>query len=141
MSTAQKALDSLAERVVLEGERVRAELQAGLTETRNAVAITAARSVPLPQTSQLLLAGRGRLTGWAVRVRGGTVLVTLRDGRDNGAEELAAFTMANNGEAVGSSAYSYPGAGVTVTEGLYFDLTVVSGTPVLGGALYFGAVD
>lgn len=138
MSTAQKALDNLAERVVLEGERVRAELRAGLEETRNGQRIVGARAAALPIGTPTFRAanGRGRLCGWSLRETtgnaGSPAVVTVYDGLDASADVLAVVSIP-----AGTSANQAPALpGVSFGDGVY---VAVSGAVV--GSLYFGAVD
>ena len=136
MSTAQKALDALAERVVFEGERVRAELRAGLEETRNGQRIVGARPVPIPAGTNSFRAanGRGRFAGWSLREATGSApaTVTVYDGLDSTADPIAtvvipAGTSTNQPASLPGVSF---GDGVAVT---------VSGAVL--GSLYFGVVD
>lgn len=144
MSTAQKALDSLAERVVLEGERVRAEFRAGLAETRNAVTIRGARLVPLPGATPagLVSSSSGRLVGWSVRETSGAAgaVLTVYTGRDATGDVVATVVL----PAGGAQTIGLPGAGVFFDDAAYFVVTAAPGAGSAGtvvGSLYLGAVD
>jgi hypothetical protein len=129
------ALDKLADRFALEFDGARAEFRAGLTQTANALRITAARPQPLTPNG-LNSNGAGRLVGWSLRETSGTAPATVtlyaaRDGADPAAIVATVVLPA------GTSTLWAPGTpGVSFGDGLF---AVTAGAVV--GPLYFGAVD
>lgn len=126
-------VDRIAERFVLEGEKIRDQVRAGLKETRDSLRITAARYATLYPNS-LHATSPGRLVGWSIRETSGAApaTVTIYDGREATANILAVVNLL----AGVSSTIGLPGSGVSFGDGLY-----VAGTGAVAGALYFGAVD
>lgn len=132
MSLTQRVVDDVAERIALEGEKVRDEIRAGLAETRNGLRVTGARYVPIYPNS-LAAASAGRLVGWSVReTAGAAAVVTVYAGRDANADVLATIPLAANG----GSTHLPGGPGVSFGDGAY-----VAVTGAITGALYLGAVD
>lgn len=130
-----KALDRLAERFALELAGVRAEFRAGLTQTANALRITAARPQVL-NPNGLNSNGAGRLVGWSLRETSGSApaVVTLYAARDGGDPGAVVAVVAL---AAGASTLWAPGSpGVSFGDGLF---AVTTGA--VAGPLYFGAVD
>lgn len=139
MSMVEKLLEKLVERVEFQGDALRAELAAGLAESRNGQRITGARLAPIyPNT--LAATSRGRLVGWSMREAGDTLtpaapapaVVTVHDGRDATADVVAVIPLSAG---AGTTQWLGPG-GVSFGEAAYVE---VVGT--VKGSLYFGAVD
>lgn len=131
----EKWFDKLGDRVEAEGARVRTELAAGLTQTRNGMRVTGARYVPFPAASSLLNGGPGRLVGWSILASAaGPVRVIFHDGRDTGAEVFSVLDLV-----AGESDRTWFGpSGISFGEALYLE---VVGTGTITGAVYLGAVD
>jgi hypothetical protein len=128
----EKFADRLGELFALQGEKIRATIAAGLTETTNAVRLQGARVVQLRPGATVAHAGRGRLVGWSVRSDAGGTL-TLHDGRSTDADVLAVIQLAAGGA---HTVWFGPG-GISITEAVYLSAPAV----VTSGALYIGAVD
>lgn len=127
----ERIANRLGELMALQEERTRAQIAAGLTETRNALRLRGARSEPLT-SSRLVSGGNARLVGWSLLATD-EVTVTFFDGRSDAmGDQLAAVAI----PAGGSSNVAMPGGGVSITEGCY---AVVTGA--VTGAVYLGAVD
>lgn len=140
--SAQHVIDRIAEHVVNEGALVRSELRAGLVETRNAVRLQGSRAIPvLPTTGLQLSTSGGRLMGWTLRnsATGGQLTVDLRDGRDSSGELLATVSLGSASAWQNSPPMWFGPGGISFQEALYLDLTIVSGSPTLAGAVYVGA--
>ena len=116
----------------MELERIRSELQAGLSQFHNGNRVTGARY--LPANRPLVSGGNGRLVGWSVRAAGGPVSLTLRDGRDGAGDVVAVLELAAGED----STETLPGGGVSFGEALSAEVT---GGGALQGAFYVGAVD
>jgi hypothetical protein len=128
---AEKIADKLGELFALQEERTRTQIAAGLVETRNALRLRGARSVPVAG-SQLVNGGPGRLTGWSLRAAAGAPAdVTFRDSRDAFGDPVAVVTI----PAGATSNHALPG--VSVTEALYIDVTAGA----VSGSVHLGAVD
>jgi hypothetical protein len=133
-------LESVAATVALEAERTRDALSAGLAETQRGMRVDGAAYRPLPPAGGVVYGGARRLVGWSVRETGGTnaASVDLYDGGDAGAIDptrlVGTFTVPAGGSIV---AHQMP-AGIAFVQGLF---AVITGTGVLRGALWIGAVD
>lgn len=141
MSITEKWADGLAERFGTELEKVRAEIRAGLAETRNAMRVGGHRSAPLLPNALASTSG-GRLVGWSIRETSGTnpVVVTLYDGRDVTADVLAVVPLPAGGAATASLGLP----GVSFGDGLYVGTSTAPGSATAGaaaGAVWFGSVD
>lgn len=129
-----KLVDSFADRVALEGEKIRDEFRAGLAQTHAGLRVTAARYLPFPGNSALANGGPGRLVGWSALAAGGPVTVTFHDGRDANGDVFSILDMV-----AGESDRTWFGTtGISFGEALYLEVT---GTGTLTGAVYLGAVD
>jgi hypothetical protein len=139
VSIVEQLLEKLVERVEFQGETLRAEVAAGLAESRNGQRITGARLAPI-YANTLAATTRGRLVGWSVREAGDTLTppapaaarVTIYDGRDSSADVLAVIQL---GAGAADTQWLGPG-GVSFGEAAF---VAVTGT--VAGSLYFGAVD
>jgi hypothetical protein len=126
--------DRIADAVALEGQRVRAELAAGLSDTVNGLRVTAARPAKL-NPNALNATSAGRLVGWSLRETSGgaPAVVTIYDGR----EAASADPIVTLPLLAGGGATQMPAAtGVSFGDGLFVQVT---GAVV--GSLFFGAVD
>lgn len=130
----QALFDKLGDRIGEEGARVRALIEAGLTQTLNGQRITGARPVPIAAGGRLAT-GRGRLTGWSLReTAGAAATVTVyaaADGLDP-ASIIATVPLAANA----GSTHFPSNPGIFYAEGVF---VVVTGA--VTGALHFAAVD
>lgn len=128
--------DRIADVVVEEGARVRAELAAGLSKTVDAARVAGALAVPVGTGGRLRTA-RGRLVGWSLKENAGTpapAVVTVYGGQDatDATKLLAVIPLT-----AGAGASQLPAMpGVFFAEGV----TVVV-TGVVTGALYFAGTD
>lgn len=130
MSITDNLADSIAEKFALQGERIAAQIRAGLLETTNALRLRGSRNLPI-YANTTAWRGPGRLMGWSVRETAGAVAtLTLHDGRDSSGDVLAVINLA----ADAAETLSVPA--VSVTESLY-----VAVTGAVQGSIYFGAVD
>lgn len=132
MSITERLFDKLGDRLVRQAELSRAELQAGLTETRDALRITGARNRPI-YANTVAWAGSGRLVGWSIEAGAGGCTVRVHDGRSADAELLAAVQV-DAGKTVNGA---LPGAGVSFGEACF---VAVVGT-LAGGTIYLGVRD
>ncbi len=129
---AERIANRLGELFALQEERTRAQIAAGLIETRNALRLQGARSESLDRSRQVS-GGNARLVGWSLRAAGGAATVTLHDGRvESLGDVLASVGLA----ADGASSTEWLGGGVSITEGCY---AVVTGN--VSGAIYLGGQD
>jgi hypothetical protein len=126
-------VEKVAERVALEGEKIRDEVRAGLKETRDTLRVAGARYAPIYPNSVAASSG-GRLVGWSIReTAGAAAVVTVYSGRDVYGDVIATVSLAANGSSV-----HFPGGGSGVSFG---DGAYVAVTGAVVGSLYFGAVD
>lgn len=132
----QKAIETLADRMAEEGARVRATIEAGLTQTKDAQRLSGARPVPMANVtaSRLLWGGPTRVVGWNLYAAGGPVRLLLHDGRDTGADVIGVIDLATFEH---DAAWFGPG-GISLGEALFGEIV---GTGTLTGAVYLGAVD
>lgn len=119
--------------IQLELERIRSEVEAGLAQFQGTSRIDGARYLPAGGR-ELAWAGAARLVGWSVRAVGNPVVVALRNGRDDQADVVAVIDLPAGGT---QTVWFGPG-GVSCPEGLFIDR---SGTGILEGAVWIGAVD
>ena len=136
MGLAESIADKLGELFALQEERTRSQIAAGLVETRNALRLLGARSVPLNSYAgtQSVWAGPGRLVGWSVRANGGPASLTFYDGRPDALGDVVAV-LNLSGDGVASN-HGAAGAGISITEACS---VVVTGN--VTGAVYLGAKD
>lgn len=130
----EKLFDKLGDLIAEEGARVRALVQSGLTQSKEAQWINAARPEPIRANTRNATS-RGRLVGWSVRENAATpgpAVVTVYAGPDNNSDVIATCALT----AGGSVTHLPGGPGVFFGDGGLF--VAVTGSVV--GALYFGAV-
>lgn len=137
MSIAETIADKLGELFALQEERTRAQIDAGLIQTRNALRLQGARTVTLNGNAgtQSVWAGPGRLVGWSVLAGASPVTVSIYDGRPDSyttADLVAVFALT-----AGQSANHAGGGGVSITEAC----TVVVAGGTVTGAIHLGAKD
>jgi hypothetical protein len=129
----ERLFDKLGDLIAEEGARVRAVVEAGLTQTANAQWINAARPEPLRANTRNATS-RGRLVGWSIRENAATpgpATVTIYAGPDANSDVIASV-----GLVAGASATHLPsGAGVFFGDGGLF--VAVTGSVI--GSLYYGA--
>lgn len=136
----EEKLAHVAATVALEGDRTRIAMAAGMAETIRGLRVDGSLPKPLPPAGGIVYGAGCRLVGWSARESGGTdpVSVDLYTARGAGDVEpgnlVATFTV----PAGGSVAHTVMPAGVSVVDGLW---AVVSGTGVLAGVAWIGAVD
>jgi hypothetical protein len=130
VSITDNLADSIAEKFALQGERIAAEIRAGLLETTNALRLQGSRNLPI-YANTTAWRGPGRLMGWSVReTAAAPATVTLHDGRDSSGAVLGVLNLA------AGEADTQPLPAVSVTESLY-----VAVTGAVQGSIYFGATD
>lgn len=138
MGTLDKLMDHVATRFAASTEILRAEIASGLSSTRNGLKVRAATAQQFLPNNRVN-AGACRLNGWTLTVAGGTARVTLTDARSaDGGDVLGVITLATDGAS--STHWMGPG-GVSAGEGVWAAVTVLTGTPVVTGSLFFGVVD
>jgi hypothetical protein len=125
-------LKHVVDTVLLEGERTRAALGAGLQETQRGLRVDGAASKPVAE-NRVNYNGARRLVGWSLRAVTADVVVNIRDGVNTGADVLASFTVTVAGP---GSTVSLPGGGVSFTDGLFVETTTTGGGSLVG-ALWF----
>lgn len=130
MSVTERLFDNLAERIIGSNEKVRAQIEAGFSQTTKAVRVAGDRYAAL--SPGLQPSGRGRLSGWSLEGGGTDGVLRFFDGRTADGEPVAVVKVA----AGATSNHTLPGRGVFVTEALF---VVITGG--ITGTLYFGAVD
>lgn len=112
------------------------QMQTDLAESLNGVLLRGARPVQIGTaagaTNRPTSSG-GRLVGWSIRETTGTTPAVLRfyDGRGSDAPLVAVANLAGGG-----SATHWLGSGISLTEGLYVDIT-----GAIEGAAYLGAAE
>lgn len=77
LHNAEKHIEHLVAALALEGDKLRSEWQAGMTQFANGLKVAGAR--PLPIQRNLGWGGPGRLVGWSVKATGGPVTLLMRD--------------------------------------------------------------
>jgi hypothetical protein len=125
-------LKHVVDTVLLEGDRTRAAMSAGLAETQRGLRVDGAAYKPVAE-NRLNYNGSRQLLGWSLRAATADVVVTLHDGRDTSGDVIAAFTVQTAGP---GSTVGLPGAGVSFVEGLYVETTTAGGG-TLTGALWY----
>lgn len=119
------------------------QLQADLAASLGGVMLRGAHPVPIgtaPGGSNRPTSSPGRVVGWSIRETGGTsgCVMRLFDGRDTSGSLLATVQVAASPAAASSQQTWFGNSGISITDALYVD---ISGTGVLEGCLYLGAVD
>lgn len=132
MGFIEDKLQHLAATVVLEGDRTRAALAAGLEETQRGLRVDGAGYKPVAE-NRLNYNGTRKLLGWSLRATTADVVVTLHDGRDTSGDVIAAFVV----QSAGAGSTTFLGGGVTFVEGLYVETTTAGGGS-LTGAFWYG---
>lgn len=117
-----------------------AQMRADLAETLGGIMLRSARPLPIGTaagSSTHPLGSPGRLVGWSLRETSGSAPATVRiyDGQDTGGTLLACIQVAASPSSA-SCLNLWLGSGVSITNGLYLDIT---GT--IEGSVYVGAAD
>lgn len=132
MGRTEDLVEHVSAMFALEGAKLRAEMQAGLSDFQRGLRVTGAAYRPLLPNA-VIYNGSRRLVGWSVRAVGGAATVTFHDGRNADADAIATFALAADGS---SDTHWFGPAGVSFVEALYVEVT---GT--VTGAVWTGAVD
>lgn len=132
MGRTEDLVEHVGAMFALEGAKLRAEMQAGLSDFQRGLRVTGAAYRPLVANA-VVYNGSRRLVGWSVRAVGGAATLTLHDGRTADDDVIATVGLSADGAT--DTQWMGP-AGVSFVEALYAEVT---GTLV--GALWIGAVD
>ena len=142
----------------LELMRVIQQLQANLADSVNGVTLRGALPVPVGgpvgganngATLRPLANGAGRLVGWSIRESSlvGPVLVRFFDGPDANGRLIDAVPLASGAAAApgSTSRVWYGPGGLSLTAGLFIQLTALDGVSAAVGAIegdvFLGSVD
>ncbi|MDO8107151.1 hypothetical protein Q6348_08070 [Isoptericola sp. b441] len=130
------AVEQQLQQLATSFDRYAAQLASGLRSFEGAIALRAARNVPVGAGGRTLAQnGQGRLVGWSLRATGGPVTVAIRDSTqaDNGDYLAFVELAAETSETVAL------GDGVSFVNGLYI-VASSTGAGVLQGSVWVGAV-
>lgn len=134
MSVFEKGADALVERFGLEFERLRDEVRAGLSQTRNALRVSGHRPVPIIANATATTEA-GRLVGWTIRETSGTnpATVEVYGSRGDASGDLLLTIQLTAGT---STTHIGGLPGVSFGDGAF-----VAVTGAVKGSLFLGVVD